>query len=175
MLEHLTRMARYNAWANTRLYDAVAALPGERWKEDTGLFFRSIHGTLNHLLAADLIWMARFEGQSEIVGLDAPTRLDAVCFDELQPMREARERLDAHMIDFVKSHDEASIHREISFTPITDPTPVTQVLSPTLAHVFNHQTHHRGQCHAGLTRLVGDAPPMDLVYYLREERLGKAA
>ena len=58
MLEHLRRMARYNAWANRRLYEACAQLPEVQYRRPRTAFFGSIHGTLNHLLVADWIWLA---------------------------------------------------------------------------------------------------------------------
>jgi uncharacterized damage-inducible protein DinB len=51
---------------------------------------------------------------------------------------------------------------------ITRPETVTEPIAPALAHFFNHQTHHRGQITALLTRLTGQAPQLDLIYYLRE-------
>jgi len=63
--------------------------------------------------------------------------------------------------------DPAALDKTISYTPITDPRPVTQKLAPAMAHLFNHQTHHRGQAHAILTRLTGEAPALDLLYYQR--------
>ena len=62
--------AGYNAWANERLYAAVAELPDEEYRADHGAFFKSVHGTLNHLLVGDRIWMQRITGEG-----DAPTRL----------------------------------------------------------------------------------------------------
>jgi uncharacterized damage-inducible protein DinB len=78
-------LAAYNAWANRRLYDAVGALSDAQYREDTGLFFGSLHGTLNHLLVADRIWMRRFTGEGE-----APDRLDAILHEGLAELRAAR-------------------------------------------------------------------------------------
>ncbi|MDX1539946.1 MAG: DinB family protein, partial [Geminicoccaceae bacterium] len=66
MHTHLCRMARYNRWANRRLYDACAALDEDEYLRERGMFFGSIHGTLNHVLVGDLHWLARIEN------LDAP-------------------------------------------------------------------------------------------------------
>ena len=76
MKSHLLRMAEYNAWCNQRVYDAVLPLSDAEYREDRGAFFKSIYGTLNHLLATDRIWMKRFTGEGE-----APTRLDAVLYE----------------------------------------------------------------------------------------------
>ncbi|MGD9743229.1 MAG: DinB family protein [Dongiaceae bacterium] len=63
-------MAGYNQWANRRIYEAVARLPDADYRADRGAFFGSLHGTLNHLLGTDRIWMRRFTGAGEAPSLD---------------------------------------------------------------------------------------------------------
>lgn len=65
MKPHFAMMARYNAWANARLYAEARAVSDESYRKDVGAFFRSLHGTLNHLLVTDRIWMRRFTGKGE--------------------------------------------------------------------------------------------------------------
>lgn len=74
MTTRYAQFAAYNCWANERLCDAAAALPVSDYRADRGAFFRSVHGTLNHLLVGDRIWMRRFTGEG-----DAPTALDHFC------------------------------------------------------------------------------------------------
>ena len=156
-------LAGYNAWANRRLYEATAALDDTQYRADAGLFFKSLHGTLNHLLVADRIWMQRFTGEGE-----APDRLDAILHDDLADLRAARESEDHRITGFVGGLDEAALAGTFSYRRVTTPERFTQPLAPALLHLFNHQTHHRGQCHAGLTRLVGEAPALDLLFFHRE-------
>ena len=60
-IAHFTRQARYHVWATHRLLDAVSRVSDEDYKRDVGLFFKSIHGTLNHLLVGEcLLWQQRF-------------------------------------------------------------------------------------------------------------------
>ena len=80
-------LAGYNAWANERVYDAAEGLSDADYRADRGAFFKSVHGTLNHLLVADRIWMRRFTGEG-----DAPNRLDAILFERLDELRAARAR-----------------------------------------------------------------------------------
>jgi uncharacterized damage-inducible protein DinB len=162
MRPHFTMFAAYNAWANQRLYDAAASLPDAQYREDRGAFFKSVHGTLNHLLVADRVWMRRFTGQG-----DAPDRLDAILFEQLDALREARVAEDARIVAYVAALDEAALAGIITYRRISAPEAVQQPLAPALAHFFNHQTHHRGQVHALLTALVGRAPELDLLYYTR--------
>lgn len=154
--------AKYNAWANQRLYDAAAALSDADYRADRGAFFKSVHGTLNHLLVADRIWLQRFTGEGS-----APDRLDAILFDALGPLREARLAEDRRIIDFIDSLDDARLFGVIKYRGITSPALFEQHVWPALNHFFNHQTHHRGQAHALLTGLAGHAPELDLLYFQR--------
>ena len=92
--------------------------------------------------------------------------------DDVATLRREREATDADWVAYVAGLGEADLTRTIRYSPLTDPTPITQPLAPALLHAFNHQTHHRGQAHAMLTRLTGDAPPLDLIYYERESGEG---
>ena len=160
--EHFQLFARYNAWANGRLYDAVEALPAEDFARDLGGFFGSLKGTLNHNLAGDLIWLQRLTGWGE-----APDRLDAVLFDDLAELRAAREEEDARLADYVGGLSAEDLAGEVTFRNMKGEAH-SQPLAPILAHVFNHQTHHRGQAHHMLSQLGASPPQLDLVYFLRE-------
>ena len=156
-------LAAYNAWANARLYDAAAALSEPEYRADRGAFFRSVHGTLNHLLVADRIWMRRFTGEGE-----APGQLDAILHDDLASLRAARAAEDGRIAAFVAALTDADLARGLRYRPITNPTEVERPLAPLLLHLFNHQTHHRGQAHAILTGLERDTPSLDLLIFQRE-------
>jgi uncharacterized damage-inducible protein DinB len=160
--DHFDTFARYNAWANARLYSAVSELGEADYRADRGAFFRSIHGTLNHLLATDRIWLQRFTG----VG-DAPDRLDAILFERFDELRRARDQEDRRITAYVLSLDEAALDGVITYRRVSSPEVKTQAVGPGLAHWFNHQTHHRAQVHAMLTGLAGKAPALDLLVYQR--------
>src|SRR6266853_2011568 len=101
---HYRMLGHYNAWANARLYDAAARLRAEQYRADRGAFFKSVHGTLNHLLATDRIWMQRFTGEGE-----APDRLDAILFETFGELRAAREAEDRRIVAFVDGLDDSRI------------------------------------------------------------------
>jgi uncharacterized damage-inducible protein DinB len=160
-------MAEYNSWANRRLYDACAALDSEERRAGLGAFFGSLHGTLNHLLVADRIWMARFEGAP------APEDpLDAELYEKFVELRSAREAEDARIVSHVAGLREAQIVEPIGYARVTGPERITQPRWAALQHFFNHQTHHRGQCHAMLTRIAMEAPSFDLIDFQRETGRG---
>ncbi len=164
MLDHYRMLAAYNEWANRHLYAAVGALDDTAYRRNLGAFFGSLHATLNHLLAADRIWMKRFTGSG-----DAPDRLDAILYDDFAGLDAARRAEDARLARWIETLEEAALDAEFTYSPLTNPATITHRLQPALTHIFNHQTHHRGQCHAMLTALGGPSLALDLIYFLRTE------
>ena len=169
MKAHYAAFAAYNAWANGRLYDAAAALSDAEYRADRGAFFKSMHGTLNHLLVTDRIWMQRFTGDG-----DAPGRLDAILHETLPALRAAREAEDRRIVAYAEGLDEARLAGVIRYRRVSTPDEFIQPLMPALDHWFNHQTHHRGQAHMVLTSLGKQAPELDLLYFQRLVEAGKA-
>ena len=164
MKAHFTRAAKYNAWANARLYGAARSLPDEAYRKNVGAFFGSLHGTLNHLLATDRIWMRRFTGEG-----DHPAKLDAIVFEDLPSLEVARKAEDARIIRYVDELSEEEIDKDLDYST-TKGVPQRNVLGDLLAHLFNHQTHHRGQAHTILTVLgVPEPQPLDMLAMFREK------
>jgi uncharacterized damage-inducible protein DinB len=164
MKPHFEMFAGYNGWANRRLYEAAATLSEGQYRQDRGAFFKSVHGTLNHLLVGDRVWMHRFTGEGT-----PPARLDLILFEDLASLRSAREAEDRRIVGWVRGLDEEKLAGLIRYRRVTGPKDlVEQALAPALAHFFNHQTHHRGQAHALLTGLGAKGPELDLLYYQRE-------
>jgi uncharacterized damage-inducible protein DinB len=162
--DYFQAFARYNRWANVRLYDACAALPDDAYRQDRKAFFGSIHNTLNHLLVGDRIWLGRFTGIDP--GIKA---LNEIPFDDFTMLRQAREAEDARIQAYVEGCDEAKLAAPLSFKSM-DGTRSSMPLAPVLGHFFNHQTHHRGQAHAMLSQAGAVAPSLDLIAFLREAR-----
>ncbi len=163
-MQTMRMMAAYNRWANGLVYDAAAALSGDELHRDTGAFFGSIFGTLSHLLTADRVWLNRFTGEGP-----RPSRLDERPYATFPELQAARESEDSRIIAFVDGLTEAQLAGQFTYTPLTSPDPVQSRLLPALTHVFNHQTHHRGQVHMGLTVLGRPSISMDLIYFLRSD------
>lgn len=168
-LDLFRMLAAYNAWANARLYAVACDLAPDELRADRGVFFRSLLGTFNHLLVADRIWMRRFTGEG-----DAPTRLDAVLFEDLSTLDAARRAEDARIVAWIGGLSEDALSGRVTYRTISDPQVVTQPLASALTHFFNHQTHHRGQAHAVLTGLGREVPSLDLIQFQREARIGLA-
>jgi uncharacterized damage-inducible protein DinB len=169
MKAHYQTFARYNAWANRRLYDAAAELSDSEYRADRGAFFKSMHGTLNHLLTADQVWMHRFTGQGP-----SPERLDMIHHEQLAPLRAAREAEDERIVDYVESLSDSALAGTIRYRRVSTPEEFEQALEPALAHFFNHQTHHRGQAHSILCSFGRRGLVLDLLFFQREMAAGKA-
>jgi uncharacterized damage-inducible protein DinB len=159
--EHFRMFALYNRWANAQFYQAAAKLPDEVLAQDRGAYFKSLLGALNHLVVADRLWLARLAGNSPV-----GARLDEVLFTSLAPLAEARRQEDERLIAYVYALEESQFAAPLTYLT-TAGTPQTQVLHHVLAHVFNHQTHHRGQAHDLLCQIAGAVPVLDLVAYQR--------
>lgn len=164
MKAHFAMMARYNAWANARLYRMAGQLSDEQYRRDVGTYFKSLHGTLNHILAADLIWMHRLTGEG-----DYPGKLSATLCEELAALTAKRRHTDERIVSFVQGVTDVQLEEMRDYQTLNG-TPQRQRLRDILAHVFNHQTHHRGHAHSVLTILgVTEPEPLDLLIMQRED------
>jgi len=164
--------AGYNRWCNERLYAAAAKVSDAEYRADRGAFFKSLHGTLNHLLVGDRIWMRRFTGAGE-----KPPSLDAILYEDFEALRAARVSEDVKILRYVDRLSDGDLTGTLRFRTLVRPQTIEQPLAPALDHFFNHQTHHRGQAHAILSAIVGNdaTPSFDLIIYQRETGLGLKA
>jgi uncharacterized damage-inducible protein DinB len=164
MNEYFDTLARYNVWATRRLYEHVDALPEDDYRRDVGLFFGSVHGTLNHLLVAEHeIWFERFSrGVSPMRALDEEVETDRA---------RLRERLLAAAPRWRALVASVDAPRWVGRLDYTTTRGVAQSLpfAQTLGHVFNHGTHHRGQISAAITAMGHACPELDLVWMLQAE------
>ena len=158
--------AHYNQWSNRRIYDAAATLGDSDYRADRGVFFKSMQGTLNHLLVTDKIWLNRLSPAAAAFG-PAPQKLDAILFANFTELRTEREAQDMRIVEFVAGLSQAALISTVLYRRVSSPEQIEQAVAPALAHWFNHQTHHRGQAHAVLTSLGKAAPELDLLYFQR--------
>lgn len=162
MKAHFMMMARYNAWANDIVYDAAAKLTDRQYRADLRCPFKSVHGTLNHLLAADHIWMNRFTGTGKV-----PRALNVIMESTLPKLRARRVAFDQSIVTHINELSEDEIAGNIAYVRGSTGETMTQPRAGALVHFFNHQTHHRGHVHAMLSRFTGNAPSLDLLEYQR--------
>jgi len=155
-------LARYNQWANRLLYAACGALTEQEFAAPRPAFFGSILATLNHILVGDRIWLARIEGSGHDIA-----SLDQVLYDTHATLAVAREAEDERIVAIADVLTPARLGETLDYKNFAGEvarTPVDLVFT----HLFNHQTHHRGQVHGLLSATDVPPPSLDLIYYLRE-------
>ena len=160
---HFDALARYHRWATVRLFEHVDRLGEADYRRDAGLFFRSVHGTLNHLLVAEDLWFPRFaDGISNRIALDAELETDRAAL---------RDRLLAaagRWPPLIAGWPAARLDGRLDYTT-TRGVDQSLPFTLTLAHIFNHGTHHRAQITAAITAMGHDCPELDLVWMLQAE------
>lgn len=159
-------LAQHNRWANARLYDCVAALPEDAYRRDAGLFFGSIHGTLNHLLLVDRLWTSRIRRRDH--GL---RRLDEELYDDLAGLRAARGPEDQALIELVDGLSEARLEEPVRYRKMIGNGMEEARVGHILLTLFNHQTHHRGHVTAAVSQAGVAPPPLDIIFFTEETGL----
>lgn len=155
--DYCQTMARYNQWMNDRLYDLCAGIDDAERRRDRGAFFGSIHGTLNHLLWADHMWLHRFTGRPKPV-----TRIDEPVHDDFDELRAARTATDTEIHDWAATLDADWLAAPFTWASSTSKTERTQPAWLLAVHFFQHQVHHRGQLTTLLAQLGHDYGVTDL-------------
>jgi uncharacterized damage-inducible protein DinB len=150
------KLAQYNRIANERLYQACAQISDDEYRRQRAGSFGSIHGLLNHGLLADRIWMSRFSG----AGKTTPP-LNTILYDEFSALRTAREQDDLAMEDFFRRAPETFLTDKLSYTN-SKGVHYEEDAVPAVLHMFNHQTHHRGQVHVMLSQCGVQPPSLDM-------------
>lgn len=144
-------MADYNQWMNVSLYRAASQLSPLALAENRGAFFGSIIGTLNHILVGDTIWLKRFSNHPSqfksldyVRSLEIPKSLDIILYDDFEFLLGARTKMDSAIKDFVIELGDEAVSSSLSYSN-TKGELFTKNLGHLVQHLFNHQTHHRGQ------------------------------
>ncbi|MGQ0701247.1 MAG: DinB family protein [Panacagrimonas sp.] len=175
LCSHFVLLATYNQWMNDKLFDAAGRLTAQELAADRGAFFGSILGTLNHLVVADTIWLRRFRAHSAryatlepVADWPSPNALDQVMFPEFGALREHRARMDRVILRWVESLAEADMEHALEYRN-TKGVLFRRPFSSLLLHLFNHQTHHRGQATTLLTQAGQDVGVTDLMTLVPNE------
>jgi uncharacterized damage-inducible protein DinB len=158
-IEYAKIMAAYNRWMNDRIYAACAKLSDEERKRDMGAFFKSIHGTLNHILLGDRLWFGRFTGVPFVV-----RALNQELYADFSELRAQRSKTDADIIAWVDSLSGSEFAGQLSYMSTVNPQPRTYPFWVAVTQLFNHQVHHRGQVTTLLMQQGIDPGVTDLIW-----------
>lgn len=171
--EDIVLLATYNASMNTRLYAAAATLPKDALVADRGAFFGSIMGTLNHIVAGDTIWLRRFMGHpanfaslQAMADIPAPSGLAHIYSEDLEPLLAHRVKLDAIISAFAAEVRNADLAQVLTYK--NSRGECRKHFGSLLLHLFNHQTHHRGQATTLLSQAGVDVGVTDLLEWIPE-------
>lgn len=152
-------MATYNQWMNDKFYAICADLSDDQRKANCGLFFGSIDNTLNHILVCDLMWMARFNEKQAPVN-SITQRL----YENFAQMTETRCRIDQDILAWAKSLSVSALPERLFYRSLAKNEARDVDFAQAIVHLFNHQTHHRGQISAGLSQFGVEFGVTDLIF-----------
>jgi uncharacterized damage-inducible protein DinB len=175
-LRQFRRFAQYNAWFNGRLYELIASLEEEERRRDMGAFFRSIHGTLNHILLTDRIWLGRiskhphgFRSLEKTPLVFEIESLAQILYESFPELAEQRRETDTAIQSWVAELTPEVLESNLSYSRSTGQSMVAPFWH-VISHLFNHQTHHRGQITTLLSQLGHDPGITDFmtIAFMRE-------
>lgn len=168
-------LANYNLWINQRIYDSANKLDPEDLSKDKGAYFSSIIGTLNHILVGDIIWLKRisnhpdsFKSLKLMKEFADPVSLSEIVHPDLESLAQSRKVIDEAIINFINEISEESILSELDYIN-TKGNKFTKNLGFIIQHLFNHQTHHRGQVTTMLFQSCIDVGETDLLALIPSE------
>ena len=158
--------AKYNEWANNRLYNALRGLTDEARRKDRRAFFRSIHNTMNHILLADILYRQRIEKKSITFN-----SLDEIVHDDFDDLEEGHRKNDKWYSDYCGNVSQTDLDSEFSFKAVgmDEDEYFSLPLKLCLSNLFQHQIHHRGQVHHMISHAKADPPPLDIVKFGRKD------
>lgn len=163
--EYLRTMSRYNRWQNVELCAAANRVSETERREDRGVFWKSIHGTLSHLYWADRIWLSRFELTDPP---DVQLSQSASFIEDWNELNKMREELDDLLVDWSDDYETGLISGNLKWFSSAIQRDAQAPFSVILTHFFNHQAHHRGQVNALITNTAGTANISDLFLMPKE-------
>ena len=175
MKSNFELMASYNQWMNKSLYEAASQLDAGELEKDRDAFFRSIIGTLNHIIVGDTIWLKRFANHEAgfpsldyLHVVDTPISLDVTLYSKLTALTEARAIMDEVIVQFASELTDQAIAIPLAYSN-TKGQPFIKNFGYLLQHFFNHQTHHRGQVSTLLSQAGIDIGVTDLLMGIPNE------
>jgi uncharacterized damage-inducible protein DinB len=175
LLHNFCLLASYNQRMNATLYQLASALSADEWFQHRGAFFGSVAGTLNHLLVADLIWLNRYQQLAnpprvlqQLSNFPAPAALDQMLYPDFNQLYESRQQLDSLLLTLCAELDEQHLQQVLPYRTMKGEL-MQKRFSSLLQHLFNHQTHHRGQLTTLFSQMGIEVGVTDLLMLIDNE------
>lgn len=159
---YVQKMAAYNRWMNRAIYDACEALSDADRRKDCGAFFGSIHATLNHILWADQIWMHRLAGTARPAAPGIPASVSQ--YEAWEDLRAKRAAFDEVIGNWAVVLEPSTLEGDLTWHSGATGRELSKRRWVAITHMFNHQTHHRGQVHCLLTQFGVKTPVTDIPF-----------
>lgn len=173
-LSQIILLSEYNQLMNQRQYLAAAKLSEADLCKDMGAFFKSVLGTFNHIMVGDIVWLKRFavhpsssKALSYILELEKPKALDSILFAGLEELRAEREKIDQVIIEWSRKLTDNDMNDCISYSNMAGKL-FSKPYASLINHLFQHQTHHRGQATTLLSQLGVGFGETDLIEIIDE-------
>lgn len=174
-LEQLRLLAHYNQWMNKKVVDTAGKLTLSQLAADKGAFFGSLLGTLNHLVVADTIWLKRFATHpadfgalASFKGIEAPKTLADILYRDLESLTTRRQEIDNMIIQWCEEMRDEHLDHRLNYHNMKG-EPFRRRFGSLVFHLFNHQTHHRGQATTLLSQAGLDVGVTDLLTLIPNE------
>ena len=174
MLKQFILFAEYNQLMNERIFSASARLSDEELNKDNNAFFKSVLGTLNHVLVGDIIWLKRFSKNlssrkvlSYLSKLERPESLNTILFNDLDSLKNERVKIDEIIVQWVNGLSETDLKECITYRDMVGDS-YNKPYSSLISHLFLHQVHHRGQATTLLSQYGEDFGETDLIEIISE-------
>lgn len=171
-LSEFLLLANYNQLMNQRQFEASLELSDKQLNQDCGAFFKSVLGTLNHILVGDIIWLKRFSDHPSsktslayIIEIPKPTSLNSLLHTDFHMLWKERQKIDLILINWIEKLDKSSIEDCISYQNMAGET-FSKSLSSLIQHLFLHQVHHRGQVTTLLSQFGVKFGETDLIEFI---------
>jgi uncharacterized damage-inducible protein DinB len=160
---YVKTMATYNTEMNRRCYAAAGRLTDAQRRESRGAFWDSIHGSLSHILWGDRMWMSRFDNWPKPA---VPQKQSGALINDFAALTAARVQADADISAWAQRIDEAWLDQDLVWFSGAMQKEIRQRRGILVTHLFNHQTHHRGQVHCLLSQFGEDTGDTDLPFII---------
>lgn len=158
-MEQFNIQAKYNKWMNDHFYMLCDSIADEERKRDVGAFFKSIHGTLNHILLGDRLWMSRFQNTDFDI-----ESLDQELYSDYGELKKQRAITDSNISNYVGTLTSDALNQPITFVSKVKQSEHTYILRDCVLHFFQHQIHHRGQVSTLISQLGIDIGVTDMMW-----------